>query len=576
MSYISSEEVDMIRSKVNIVDIVGNYISLTKKGRNYVCVCPFHDDHSPSMSVSFEKQIYKCFSCNAAGNVFTFVQNYENIPFHEAVRLVAESAGISLSESFKESIPQRNKVEFEIMELTKKFFQNNLKTEFGKEALNYLKERGINDEIISRFGIGLALDGYDGLFKVLQKKNYSVNLIAELGLINVGSNYITDVFAKRVMFPLCDKDGNVVAFSGRIYQNEPVAKYVNSKETKIFKKGELLYNYHNAKADAKKAGYIIVVEGYMDAIRLSSCGITNVVALMGTSMTNSQINLLKKLRVKVYLCLDNDDAGINAAIKNGDLLIKENVEVNILKLSEAKDPDEYILKHGIRKFEENLKSPLKYLDFKFSIMRQNKDLTNIEELSKYINEVINNLNSVDDDVLKEVTLGKISKDYGVSLSFLKDKIKSKPIIKTVKKADKPRKRISAYEIAAEKILYFMMNDVKYIKMYNSKLGYFDELKYRELASEIVYYYEKHKDITLADFISYASQKESLNDLVTSIVGKCNEEELNETAMEQYIEAAEKSMIHNEIKKLKEELKRELDINKKIEITTRITELKKGV
>ncbi len=576
MSYIDNAEIDLIRSKANIADIIGNYVSLSKKGKNFVCLCPFHDDHAPSMSVSVEKQIYKCFSCNAAGNVFTFVQNYENISFAEAVKVVADKLGIALSEGYT---PKSDyfKQEHAVMELAAKFFQNNLKTKLGQEANQYLKERGFEENLIDAFGLGLALDNSDDLYQILQKKNYSLNLINDLGLVNITANKNYDVFTRRIIFPLWDKDGNVVAFSGRIYRHEETAKYINSKETKIFKKGEMLYNYHNVKEAVKKAGNLIVVEGYMDVIRLASNGINNVVALMGTSMTKEQVELLKKLRTDVILCLDNDIAGLKATLVNGEMLLKENIKVNVIRLSGAKDPDEYIVKNGFESFLTNLKSPQNYFDFKFQSLKEDKDLNNSEDLAKYINEVITYLNKVDDAILREVTLKKLSKEYDVSLEVLKSKLVTKkevqPTAPLVKKPDKK----TAYQLAAEKILYFMMNGEKYIKMYNNKLGYLDDIRYREIASEIVCYYEKNKsaDVNVADFISHITPNQKVGELALEIVGQGSEDELNSEAMEQYILAAEKAMTEKEIKHLKDLIKAESDEAKKVELITKITELKKG-
>lgn len=576
MSFIPNDEIDLIRSKANIVDIIGNYLALTKKGKNFACVCPFHDDHAPSMSISVEKQIYKCFSCNAAGNVFTFIQNYENISFIEAVKKVADQVGISLSMPMPEKTDQF-KAEHAVMDLAAKFFQNNLKTELGIDARQYLKKRGLDENLINQFEIGLALDNSNDLYKVLQKKNYTIEIINELGLINIAANQTYDVFTRRIMFPLCDQNGQIVAFSGRIYRDDGSAKYINSKETKIFKKGEILYNYHNAKEQVKKVGYIIVVEGYMDAIRLASQGINSVVALMGTSMTKEQVELLKKLKTNVILCLDSDLAGIKAMITNGEMLIKEKINVNIIKLSGAKDPDEYILKNGIEAFMTNLKNPLNYFEFKMAEFKANKDLTKAEDLANYINEVIANLNSLDDDILKEVTLSKISKEYDIALDILKSKLVNKKEVKVPTPVVKPITKKTSYQLAAEKILYFMMNGESYIKMYNNRLGYLDDIKYREVASEIIWYYEKDKtaDHNLADFISHVATNQNISQLVTTIVGSCSEDEVTMEAMEQYIIAADKAMVEKEIKKLKVLMKEELDVNKKVEIITKIAELKRG-
>lgn len=579
MAYISGDEITDIRSAANIVDIIGGYIPLTPKGKNYVCVCPFHDDHSPSMSVSQEKQIYKCFSCGATGNVFTFVENYENVSFSEAVSIVASKVGRSLSVSVSSLSNKAYKEEYEIMSIANKFYQNNLNTEASTLAREYLDKRKINEDIIKEFSIGLSLDKPDDLYKLLSNKKYDLQKLVNLGLVNVSKDSVYDFFTKRITFPLWDKDGNIVAFSARIYRDEKdVSKYMNSKETTIFKKGDTLYNYHKAKDYAKREKFIIVVEGFMDAIRLCVNNIKNVVALQGTALTKDQINLLKKLRCKVILCLDNDEAGATATINNGDLLSKEGINVSVIRLTGEKDPDEYILKNGIEAFKENLTKPISYFEFKINQLKQNKDLNNSKELAEYINEVIKELSDISDDILKNITLNKISKEYDISLDILNTKLQELTPSKQekVKIIDKKvvQNKKDAYNIGASKILFFMMNDPVYINMFQKKLGTFDNKTYRNIANEILYYYEKHKTINLADFITYIENSE-LKSNIMDIVNDSALDEINIDYMNEYLNSVEKCMVNNKIKELKEKLKNELDADKKLKIVQKISELKKG-
>lgn len=571
MGFISDEELNAIRSKANIVDVIGKYIPLTQKGKNYFCVCPFHDDHSPSMSVSYDKQIYKCFSCGASGNVFTFVQNYENVSFNEAVSIVARSVGLNLDFGPVKKNSNNFKLELEIMNLAERFLQNNLKSSSGIDAKKYLEERGINEEIIAEFGIGLSLDNATSLKDLLLKKGYGIDKLIELGVVN---EHGFDVFARRITFPLWNIDGDIVGFSGRIYRNEDSAKYVNSKETKIFKKGELLYNYHNAKDYAKREKFILVVEGFMDAIRLSANGIKNVIALMGTSLTSNHIDLLKKLRVKVILCLDNDDAGLTATINNGMMLIKNNVDVGIIRLSGSKDPDEYILKNGIDSFKNLLKEPISYFEFRINSLKNNRNLNNPVELAGYINEVIDILKDVEDPILKEITINEIANNYKIDISLLKERISwEKEKIPNVKPRVEKVKHDHQDEVAM-RILYYMMNDQKYVNLYKKKLGYITDEKLRIIANEILYYSGIHNKIDVADFITYMSDKDNFK-VVTEIVGMNMQEELSEENMLEYITSYYRLMVKKQINDLKIQMKNEMDVNKKLEIGKRITELKKG-
>ena len=579
MAFVSNDEINAIRAKADIISIVGSYIPLTQRGKNYFCVCPFHDDHSPSMSLSSEKQIYKCFSCGATGNVFSFVAEYENVSFIEAVSIVANKCGMELSQAtFNSNVSQVFKEEHEIMELSQKFFQNNLRTDVGKIALKYLKERGINDDIIKEFGIGLSLDSNDSLYTLLNKKKYDTSKLVDIGLINNVNSKIYDMFSRRITFPLWDKDGNIVGFSARIYRGEKdVSKYMNSRESKLFKKGETLYNYHNAKDVAKREKKVIVVEGFMDAIRIASIGIKNVVALQGTAMTHEQIMLLKKLRVKVILCLDNDNAGLMATVANGEELLKNDIETFVIRLSGEKDPDEYILANGGDAFLENVNDPLTFFEFKMNYLKQNKDLNNVEDLSKYINEVLKNLANSKDLILREVTLNKLAKDYDLSLDVLKTKIQEFAPVEIIKKEEVVPKEVvkrDKYMIGSEKILYFMMNGEEYIQEYQKKLGFFSEPLYREIANEIVYFCNSNGEITVADFITYVLNKSEIKDKVMEIVNDSVNDDVTIEAMDEYILAVSKVMTKNEIKRLKILMKNELDVDKKMKIAMQIAELKK--
>ena len=579
MALFSNEEINNIRAHADIVNIIGSYIPLTQKGRNYLGVCPFHDDHSPSMSVSSEKQIYKCFACGAAGNVFTFVQDYENVSFAEAVSIVAAKCGMEVSfDPTKSDVVDNFAEEHKIMELSQKFFANNLKTSFGKEAVKYLNERGLSEDIIKEFGIGLSLDTNDSLLQVLTKKGYKTDQLEELGLVNNSSGDYYDMFTKRITFPLWDKDGHIIGFSARVYRGEKnVSKYMNSRENKIFHKGDTLYNYHNAKDIAKREKEIIVVEGFMDAIRLSSVGIKNVVALCGTAMTKEQVTLLKKLRCKVILCLDNDNAGLIATVSNGDELVKENIETYVIRLTGEKDPDEYIIANGADAFLENVKKPLTYFDFKLDYFKNNKDLNKVEDLSQYVNEVLKTLSTVGDSILREVTLNKISKDYGLSLDVLKSRLeKFEPVVIKERQEEVKEAKVKkdSYMIGSERILYYMMNGEEYIEKYQTKLGFFSDPLYREIANEIVYYYEANKEITVADFITYVSDKDTIRGKVMEIVNESINDDLSIEAMDEYIGAVLKVAKKNEIKRLKDLMKKELDQDKKMKIAAQIMELKK--
>lgn len=291
MEVISNEQINNIRSSNDIVDIISGYLPLVQRGKNYFGVCPFHDDHSPSMSVSKEKQIYTCFSCGATGNAIKFVMDYENISFLEALKLLADKAGINIDikNSNNNIILNKHKTLYDIYDLASKFYQNNINTTSGLKAKEYLKNRNIDDKIIREFGIGLAIKNNSVLTQLLMRKNYSTSDMLKSGLIIKPRTDYVDIYYNRIMFPLYNLNGQVVGFSGRIYDSNDSSKYINTKETEIFKKGELLYNYHRAKNSCRQKNKVIVMEGFMDVIRAYTVDVDNVVATMGTAVTKIKL-----------------------------------------------------------------------------------------------------------------------------------------------------------------------------------------------------------------------------------------------------------------------------------------------
>ena len=574
---VTEEEIERIRKSANIIDIISSYIPLTQKGKNYFGVCPFHEDHSPSMSVSEEKQIYKCFSCGAAGNVFTFVSEYENVKFLEAVKIVADKCGIPFSGVIQKEKPKKFTQEYEIMNLALKFYQNNLNSKEGLLAKEYLKKRDLDENVIKEFDLGLALSGDVSLNKLLTNKKYSLDALLRLGLVNQNNGYVNDVFQRRVMFPIHDLEGNVVGFTGRIYEDTNQAKYINSKESDIFKKGQILFNYHRARPEIKRKKEVILVEGNMDAIRMYASGIKNVVALMGTSLTKDQVNILKNLRAKIILMFDNDAAGETATYQNGTILEEARLEFQVVRLSGPKDPDEYIIKNGVQALEENIRSPISFLDFKLKYFKKDKDLTKVDDLASYIKEIIGDLKNIPDALTRELTLKQISEEYQISLDLLKSELEKTEIKKVVEAPPKKleKKRISKYDKACQNIIYFMMNDGKFVERFLKELGYFSEKKYRNIANEIVYYYEANKKIELSSFISFISIKDYIVDDAMDIIRSSKVEDLQMDAFLEFILVAKKEMTKREIQELKEKMARSMDANEELELAKKILDLKKG-
>ncbi len=575
MPRISENVINEIRAQADIVDIIKEYIPLTPKGKNYFGVCPFHQDHSPSMSVSREKQMFKCFSCGAAGNVFKFVSDYENISFIEAVSKVASKVGIPLTITGDYKPKEKFQKEYDVMNLTTLFFQNNLNTSLGTKAKEYLSQRGLNEEMVKVFDIGLALDK-NTLYQFLNKKKIAPEDMVSLGLVNQSGLTYHDVFVNRIIFPIHDPLGHVVGFTGRVYDGDYTPKYLNSKETAIFRKGNILFNYHRARDAIRLQKKVIIVEGNMDAIRMYVSGFQNTIALMGTSLTKEQVSLIEKLRVPVILMFDNDEAGKTATVKNGEILGDAGITVEVVRLSGAKDPDEYILANGIQAMKDNIEHPLSYLEFKYNALKENKNLEDTEELASYVKNVLASLENAD-DITIDITLNKLVQEFHLSYDVLKSQLKEKkimPVRQSPVVAVSSQKK-SKYDMCAEFILYYMMNDVKYVKMYQTKLGYFKSSIYRGIANEIVYYVEKNKKIELADFLSYA-ETSPLKDEIYRVIKSIKNPEIVETSMEDYIFNIKECTWEEEIKKLKVEMKQTSDIHEKENLAKKIVDFNKKI
>ena len=576
MAYISNEEINEIRSRANIVDIISGYLQVSSKGKNYVALCPFHNDHSPSLIISPQKQIFNCFTCRTGGNVFSFVMKYENVSFAEAVSIVAKKVGFNLKNDVFVKSENKYSKDYEIYEYAMKYYLNNINTTDGSKAREYLLKRGINETIIKEFKLGYSGSSKDTFYKLATNKGWDIETLNKLGLINKVNENVYDTFINRVVIPIENLKGEVVGFTGRIFNGEDnTAKYLNTKETEIFKKSSLLFNYHNAKNYIRDRKSVIVVEGNMDAIKMSAKGFKNVVALMGVALSNEQIDILKRLKVPVILMLDNDNAGEEATIKNGESLINSGVDTKVVRLSGAKDPDEYLEKFGIDAMQNNIDKAIKYIDFKIECLKKDKDLSNMEDLITYVKEVINSING-EDDLTKEIILSKISKDYAIDIDILKSNLKTE-VKKDAKKEETQEvrdKKITKYQKASHKVLYYMLMDSKYINLYKNTLGYFKERIERVLASEIVYYESNNGNIDVADFTTTIMGSEDEYEFLQIILSENGNTSVSDEEFNSCVKAILDIYKKDEIIKVKGLIASELDQTKKEELVKKLIDLKR--
>ncbi|MEE1371452.1 MAG: DNA primase [Bacilli bacterium] len=572
MAYISNEIINEIRNKTDIVDVVSRYVNLTKKGKNYIGVCPFHDDHSPSMSVSPEKQIFTCFSCGATGNVFTFVSDFEKISFSDAVRLLGEKAGISIGNNTYIGNSKRDEY-FDIYDNANKFYQNSLFTNLGKNAIQYLKNRNIDRDTIKKFGIGLSVQKLS-LTDYLKNKNYSIDKLIDVGLTNDNGN---DIFINRIMFPIYDLAGNPVAFSGRIYNTKDTSKYINTKETDKFKKGKILYNYHIAKEHLKKNDSVIIMEGQMDVIRASTIGVNNCIATMGTALTRDHKSIIKNMTNNVILCFDGDSAGEKATISAIELLEDTGIDIKIVRLPNDMDPDEYIIKEGKDSFLYQISNATNLIDYKMELLKKNKDFGNIKDISSYVNSALKELVYEKDDIVVELNLKKLATSFDIDYDNLVNKYEKLKNDNNNKdsyvKVNKPKKVYNRYGQAECYLIYYMLKDEKVINMVEKRVGYFPDKNIRELSNEIIYYFHKYGIINVADFISYISSRNEILNTLKEILAMNIKEDFLIDEIEDYIFVINEYHKEVKINDLNKKLKEEKDPLKQAKISLEIMKIR---
>ena len=442
--FYSEEIIDEVREKNDIVDVISPYVRLTKRGANYVGLCPFHTEKTPSFSVNTGRQSFHCFGCGVGGNSISFVMKYENLTFTEAIKQMADRVGINLPEEHDNPesgrrADLRTRL-FEIYKEAAKFYYFQLRGDYGEYPMSYLKGRGLTDKTINDFGLGYALKSSNALYNYLKSKGYSDELMikAELVVFKEGKG-IFDMFWNRVIFPIMDINSKVIAFGGRVMgEGEP--KYLNSKETDIFNKRRNLYGLNFAKHSRKS--YMLLCEGYMDVIALHQAGFTNSVASLGTALTEEQARLIARYVKEVMITYDSDGAGVKAALRAIPILKSAGIRTKILKLAPFKDPDELIKNSGYEEFEERIKNAENSFNFELSNIEKGFDLSEPEGKTEFLNKVAERLTDFEEELERENYIAAVAEKYFVSKETL---------TKLVNKIGGAREIREAYKDAGEKI-----------------------------------------------------------------------------------------------------------------------------
>ena len=517
--YYSEDLIEEVRMKNDIVDVISGYVRLQKKGSSYFGLCPFHNEKSPSFSVSRSKQMYYCFGCGAGGNVFTFLMEYENLSFVEAVQLLADRAGVELPKmEYSKEAKERADLKTTLLEINKaaaQYFYVQLKSEQGRIGYEYLKKRELSDETIKAFGLGYSNKYSDDLYRYLRSKGYSEDLIRQAGLISTDEKHgVYDKFWNRVMFPIMDVNSRVIGFGGRV-MGEAKPKYLNSPETPVFDKSRNLYGLNRARSSRKP--YFLLCEGYMDVIALHQAGFTNAVASLGTALTPGHASLIKRYVREVYLTYDSDEAGTRAALRGVPILKDAGISAKVIRMDPYKDPDEFIKNLGAEEFERRIADARNGFLFSLEILERDYDMNSPEGKTAFFREAARRLIGFEDELERNNYIEAVAKIYQISAESLK-KLVTKTAIQDglAKPVERPKstseqktaKKEDAGKTAQKVLLTWMIEEPKLFQVIGKYIhpDDFTEELFRTVA-ELMYRQYELGELNPAKILNHFTEEE---------------------------------------------------------------------
>ena len=531
--YYSDEIIEEVRSKNDIEDVISSYVKLQKKGSSYFGLCPFHNEKSPSFSVSREKQMYYCFGCGAGGNVFTFLMEYENYSFQEALKYLADRAGVDLPEAeYSKEARERADQKAILLEINKvaaQYFYVQLKSSQGAHALSYLKDRGLSDEMIHSFGLGYSNKYSNDLYQYLKSKGYRDELIVKAGLVTVDERYgASDKFWNRVMFPIMDSNSRVIGFGGRV-MGDAKPKYLNSPETMIFDKSRNLYGLNRARSSRKP--YFLLCEGYMDVISLHQAGFSNAVASLGTALTPGHASLIKRYVKEVYLTYDSDEAGTKAALRAMPILKDVGITARIIRMEPYKDPDEFIKNLGAEAFEERIHKARNGFMFGLEILERDYDLTTPEGKTDFMKEAAKRLAQFDEEIERSNYIEAVAKTYHVGFEELRKLVLkmavqtglAKPVERPKRLDGKSKEKEDGHVKSQKILLTWLIEDegiFNQIRRYITPDDFTGEL-YKKVAALLYEQYEE-KDVNPARIMNHFTDEEEHREVASLFQTKIRE------------------------------------------------------
>lgn len=540
--YYSDEIVEEVRSRNDIVDVISAYVKLQRKGSSYFGLCPFHNEKSPSFSVSPGKQMYYCFGCGAGGNVFTFVMEYENYTFPEALKLLAERAGITLPEQEYTGEERRQQdLKSAVREINKtaaRYFCYVLRTQQGEKAMQYLKNRNLSDETIKRFGIGYAGPYSDALYRYLKKQGISDQLLKESGLMQVNEKQgMYDKFWNRVMFPIMDVNNKVIGFGGRV-MGDGKPKYLNSPETVIFDKSRNLYGLNYARVSKKR--YLLVCEGYMDVISMHQAGFTNAVASLGTALTSQHASLLKRYTDEVILTYDSDEAGIRAALRAIPLLKTAGISTRVLHMDPYKDPDEFIKALGQEAFQERIDAAENSFLFELSILQKSYDMKDPDSKTKFFQAVASRIAEFELELERENYIEAVAGRFQISFEGMRKMVlnvlmQGVPVRKAPVRPQRRQEKEDGIRVSQRLILTWLTEYPKLFSMISNYVrpeDFSDEL-YQNVASMLYEQLEKGElnPARITNYFTDPEQQRAVAQLFNTAVPVENEKEQEKAIQE---------------------------------------------
>ena len=576
MSWISEDDIKAIRQQADIVDVMSRYITLEKKGKDYKAICPFHDDHDPSLSISTDKQIFKCFVCGTGGNVFTFVQKIENISFLEAVCKVAELIHYPLHMDTSQFQPKvdENQPLYDCVQSYIRFLTYELQSENGESVKRYLSQRKINEDIIKRFEIGYAPESSRSV-KYLKAKGFNEQILTDTGLIRTHDLDTYAVFDNRLMIPIHDENGNPVGFTARrLNEDKDVAKYINTSETKIYHKGHLIFNYHRAKEFAKKNKRCILVEGAMDVIAFEKADIHESIACLGTACTKEQITLLKCLNVPLVVCYDGDRAGKAATYKFGKLAVDYGLNFSIVKNTTGKDPDEIFNELGKDELYLSVHKTVSFVEFLFDYLPNQYDLDNYEDKKKFTLEMQSFIERTCTDFEKADYYSRIRDLTGFDLSHQsanipapkKESRNNAAVVRNIEPLKNGR------TLAEHGVLWMILNSKLAADQFKDQIGFFQDPVCEELS---LYCYDMYRNMDHIDFdvlMSYIEKEDVRNLLVSLMENPFHVDGYNEDFFNDSLMKIKECTLQAQIDNLNDQIKNVQDPMLKISLASKKQEL----